>query len=44
MNFKLFQINVNNIFLNSYIQEEVYVDQHFGFKNFFYVYLFSIFR
>lgn len=27
MNFKLIQMHVNNVFLNSYIQEEVFVDQ-----------------
>ena len=33
MNFKLFQIDVKNIFLNNYITEEVNVEQPLGFKN-----------
>ena len=33
MNFKLFQMNVKNIFLNGYIAEEVYVEQPPSFEN-----------
>lgn len=31
--FKLFQMDVKSVFLNSYINEEVYVAQPLGFKN-----------
>lgn len=33
MNFKLFQAGVKSVFLNDYIQEEVYVDRLSGFIN-----------
>ncbi|GKC66866.1 copia protein [Tanacetum coccineum] len=34
LDFKLFQMNVKSAFLNSFINEEVYVAQHAGFINF----------
>lgn len=34
LNFKILQMDVKNMFLNSYIQGEVYVDQPPRFKNF----------
>ena len=34
MNFKLFQIDVKSAFLNSYIAEEVYVEQSSDFKSY----------
>ena len=33
MNIKLYQMDVKCIFLNGYLQEEVYVEQPLGFKN-----------
>ena len=33
MNFKLYQMDVKNIFLNGYIAEEVYVEQPSNFEN-----------
>ena len=33
MNFKFFQIDIKNIFLNGLIEEEVYVEQPLGFEN-----------
>ena len=33
MDFKLYQMNVNSIFLNGYITDEVYVAQPLGFEN-----------
>ena len=32
MNFKLFQMDVNNAFLNDFIKEEVHVEQPPGFE------------
>ena len=32
MDFKLYQIDIKNIFLNGYITEEVYVEQSLNFK------------
>ena len=34
MDFKLFQMDVKSAFLNGFIEEEVFVDQPPGFKNF----------
>ncbi|WRX11175.1 Integrase [Theobroma cacao] len=34
MNFKLFQMDVKSVFLNGFIQEEVYVEQHPSFEDF----------
>nr|KYP53191.1 Copia protein [Cajanus cajan] len=34
MNFKLYQMDVNNVFLNGFIQEEVYVEQPPGFVDY----------
>ena len=34
MNFKLYQMNVKNIFLNGIIKEEVYVKQSSGFEDY----------
>ena len=33
MDFKLYQMDVKSVFLNDFIQEEVYVDQPPGFEN-----------
>ena len=33
MDFKLYQMDVKSVFLNGFIQEEVYVDQPPGFEN-----------
>lgn len=33
MGFKLYQMNVKSVFLNGYLQEEVYVHQTPGFEN-----------
>ena len=33
MDFKLYQMDVKSVFLNGFIQEEVYVDQPPNFKN-----------
>ena len=34
MDFKLYQMDVKSAFLNDFIEEEVYVEQPPGFKNF----------
>ena len=34
MNFKLYQMDVKSVFLNGYIEEEIYVDQPLGFVDF----------
>ena len=33
MDFKLYKMDVKSVFLNGFIQEEVYVDQPLGFEN-----------
>ena len=33
MNFKLYQIDVKNIFLNDFIAKEIFVEQSFDFEN-----------
>ena len=34
MDFRLFQMDVKSVFINGYIEEEIYVDQPLGFKDF----------
>ena len=34
MNFKLYQMDVKSVFLNGYIEEEIYVEQPLGFVDF----------